>query len=280
MPVVAIALAAAVCGATGTFLTKGLSNRMPAWQVVGPLFAINAILVLPLIPFGGPWRTFDTPIFLIHLASVAALSGSTACMFALITRGRASGVAVGQALSPAATLLAAPILLSVAVTPLAVLGASALMVGSLIPLRRSFDGIGSRTVMMLLLCMGLCNGLVGVLTAMLAARDVGLAETYVVRTSIAAVIFLAIVPPRGLRGRDLRPLVIRASFVTASFLLTIIAIQRGSVVVIQSILATIPLLVVALEWLRHRSRPDPGIVVGGTIAAVGLLLLLRVVAQS
>ena len=269
MLVVAIALAAAACGATGTFLTKGLSIRMPAWQVVGPLFAINAALVLPFVPFGSAWHTFEASIPVIHLASIAVLCGSTACMFALITRGRASGVAVGQALSPAATLLAAPILLGVAVTPLAVLGASALMVGSLIPLRRSFDGIGSLAVMMLLLCMGLCNGMVGVLTAMLAARDVGLAETYVVRTSIAAVIFLSIFPPRALRGRDLGPLAIRAGFVTASFVLTILAIQRGSVVVIQSILATIPLMVVALEWMRHRSRPDPGIVLGSTDCSSG-----------
>ena len=278
MLVIAIALAAALCGAAGTFLTKGLSIRMPAWQVVGPLFAINALLVLPLIPFGSAWRTFDTSILLLHAASVAVLCGSTACMFALITRGRASGVAVGQALSPAATLLAAPILLSVAVTPVAVLAAGALMVGSLIPLRRSFDGIGSFAVVMLLLGMGLCNGMIGVFTAMLAVRDVGLAETYIVRASMAALIFLTIFPPRSLRGRDLGPLAIRASFVTASFLLTIVAIQRGSVVVIQSILATIPLLVIALEWISQRSRPDPGTVLGSVIAALGLVLLLQFVA--
>ena len=103
--------------------------------------------------------------------------------------------------------------------------------------------------------MGLCNGMVGVLTAMLAARDVGLAETYVVRTSIAAVIFLSIFPPRALRGRDLGPLAIRAGFVTASFVLTILAIQRGNVVVIQSILATIPLMVVA--WNGSATGPGP-----------------------
>ena len=107
MLVVAIALAATACGATGTFLTKGLSIRMPAWQVVGPLFAINAPLVITLFP-SDPWHTFEPSIPVIHLASVAVLCGSTACMFSLITRGRASGVAVGQALSPAATLIAAP----------------------------------------------------------------------------------------------------------------------------------------------------------------------------
>lgn len=280
MVVIALAVAAAICGATGTFLTKGLSIRMPAWQAVGPLFAINAALVLPLIPFGHTWRTFQESVLVLHVASIAVLCGSTACMFALITRGRASGVAVGQSLSPAATLLAAPLLLGVTASPAAILGASALMLGSLIPLRRSFAGIGSLSVVLLLLGMGLCNGMVSVLTAMLATRDVGLAETYVVRTAVAAVIFLFLFPPRDLRRRDLGPLTVRAAFVTASFLLTILAIQRGSVIVIQSILATMPLMVIAVEWTRHRSRPDPGIVIGSIIAALGLVVLLQFVTQS
>lgn len=275
MLVIALALTATACGATGTFLTKSLSIRMPAWQVVGPLFAINALIVTVLIPLGTEWHTFDPAILAIHLASVAVLCVSTACMFGLITRGRASGVAVGQALSPAATLIAAPLLLGALITPFTVLGAMALMLGALIPLRRSFEGIGSIGVVGILLVMGLCNGMVGVLTAMLAVRDVGLPETYIVRTVLSAVVFMAIFPPRDLRGGDLPSLVVRSSFVTASFVLTILAIQRGNVIVIQSILATVPLMVIALEWIRHRSRPDHGIVVGSVIAFVGLLLLLR-----
>jgi len=276
--VIALALSATICGATGTFLTKSLSIRMPAWQVIGPLFVINALLVLPLIPFGPAWHTFEPAILAIHLASVAVLCASTACMFALITRGRASGVAVGQALSPAATLIAAPLLLGVLITPLTVIGATALMLGALIPLRRSFEGIGSASVVGILLVMGLCNGMVGVLTAMLAVRGVGLPETYVVRAALAAVVFVAIFPPKNLRGHDVPALAIRAAFVTASFVLTILAIQRGNVIVIQSILATVPLMVIGLEWIRHRSKPDHGIVVGSLIAFVGLLVLLRLAA--
>jgi drug/metabolite transporter (DMT)-like permease len=197
-------------------------------------------------------------------------------MFALITRGRASGVAVGQALSPAATLVAAPLLLGTIVTPITAIAALALMLGALIPLRRSFDGIGSGTVVTLLLTMGLCNGLLGVLTAMLAARGVGLPEMYFVRTALAALVFVIIAPPTAVRPRDLPSLAVRSTFVTASFLLTILAIQRGSVVVIQSILATVSLMVIGIEWSRHRSRPDPAIVTGSMVALVGLLLLLRV----
>jgi len=53
----------------------------------------------------------------VHALSAALLSASTAWMFALITRGSASAVAVGQALSPAAALVTAPLLLGCASSP-------------------------------------------------------------------------------------------------------------------------------------------------------------------
>lgn len=49
MVVLALALAAPAAGALGTYLTKSISLRMPTWQAVGPLFAINALLVIPLM---------------------------------------------------------------------------------------------------------------------------------------------------------------------------------------------------------------------------------------
>ncbi len=274
MLVIALSLAATFAGAVGTYLTKSISLRMPTWQAVGPLFAINALLVVPLIAFGPPWRTLDGPVALLHLASTALLCGTTACIFTLITRGRASGVAVGQALAPAGALVAAPLLLGSRPTVLTVVAVVALMLGSLIPLRRSFDGIGSTTTMAILLALGLGTGLLTVLTAMLAERGVGLPETYVVRAGFAAVGYLLVVPPRNVRLRDLPPLAVRSTFVTASFLLTILAVQVGDVVVIQAVLATLPLMVIVIEWARHRRRPDRAIVTGSLVACAGLVTLL------
>lgn len=276
MLVLALALAATAAGALGTYLTKSISVRMPVWQVVAPLFAINALIVVPFIAFGPGWRTFEPTIVTLHLVSIAILCSTAACIFTLITRGRASGVAVGQALSPAATLAAAPLLLDVSVAPMTVAAALALMLGALIPLRRSFEGIGSFGTVALLLAYGGGLGLLTVLTAMLAVRGIGLPETYFVRAAGAAIVFLVIAPPRSLRPRNLPALAIRSFFITASFLLTILAVQIGNVVVIQSVLATLPLMVLAIEWARHGGRPDRGIVVGSLIAVVGLVVLLRV----
>ena len=99
MLVLALSVAATFAGAVGTYLTKSISLRMPTWQAVGPLFAINALLVVPLIPFGPTWQALTWPVLPLHLGSVVLLCGTTACIFTLITRGRASGVAVGQALA-------------------------------------------------------------------------------------------------------------------------------------------------------------------------------------
>ena len=268
MLVLALSVAATFAGAVGTYLTKSISLRMPTWQAVGPLFAINALLVVPLIALGPRWHTLTWPVLPLHLGSVVLLCGTTACIFTLITRGRASGVAVGQALAPAATLVAAPLLLGTQLQPLTVLAVLALMLGSLIPLRRSFSGIGSVGTVAILLALGL------VFTALLAAEGVGLPETYVVRAGLAALVYLVIAPPTAVRLGDVPPLAVRSTFVTASFLLTILAVQVGDVVVIQSVLATLPLMVIGIEWVRHQRRPDPAIVTGSLVAVAGLLLLL------
>jgi drug/metabolite transporter (DMT)-like permease len=274
--VVALAVAATMAGALGTYLTKSISVRVPVWQAVAPLFAINALLVVPLIPFGAPWRTFEATTALLHLGSVVLLCTGTACIFMLITRGLASGVAVGQSLAPAATLIAAPLVLGAHLRPLTVAAAGALMLGALVPLRRSFTGLGSVGTVGVLLLLGTATGLLTILTALLAQRGVGLPETYVVRTSLAAVVFAVIAPPLAVRARDVPSLAVRSTFVTTSFLLTILAVQIGDVVVIQSVIATMPLWVIGLEWLRHRQRPDTGVVTGSLIAFVGLVLLLVV----
>lgn len=107
MSVVFLAVGTTCAGALGTYLTKSISLRMPVWQVVAPLLSINALLVIPLIPLGGPWFLVDPRVLGLHGRSSLLLCGSTACIFGLIARARPSAVAVGQAFSPARVLLAA-----------------------------------------------------------------------------------------------------------------------------------------------------------------------------
>ena len=196
------------------------------------------------------------------------------CVFFLITRGRASSVSVGRAVSPVSVLIAAPIFLGSFESPWLIVGAIVVMVGALVPLRREFEGLNSVTTLSVLIFLGLAEGVVTVLTAMLALQGVALTEIYMVRTIVAGLVFTALVPPRDLRLPDLRPLTTRAIFVTGGYVFTILGVRNGAVVPVQSLWATAPLLVIFMEWWRFRVRPHAGALVGAVVVAVGVFMLL------
>jgi len=141
---------AALSTAIGLMMTKSITTRMPVWQVVGPLFLLNALLVAPAIPFGPRWQVPTVEVLLLHAASTVLLIAGAACVFLLITRGRASSVSVGRAVSPVSVLFIAPILIGTAESPWLVIGALVVMIGALVPLRREFDGLGSALTITLL----------------------------------------------------------------------------------------------------------------------------------
>jgi len=177
--------------------------------------------------------------------------------------------------SPVSVVLIAPVLIGTIESPLLVVGALVVMVGALVPLRREFEGLSSGVTIGLLMFLGLAEGTVTVLTAALALQGVGLPEIYIVRTVIAGVIFTALFPPKDLRLADLKPLSTRAVFVTAGYVFTILGVREGAVVPVQSLWATAPLLVIFLEWIRHRTRPHAGALIGAGVVAVGVFVLLR-----
>ena len=265
---------AAVSTAIGLMLTKSISQRMPAWQVVGPLFLLNTLLVLPAIPFGPAWRVPTFEIFLLHTFSTILLIAGAACVFLLITRGRASSVSVGRAVSPVAVLIAGPILLGNTESPALIIGAIIVMLGALLPLRKGFEGISSGVTLGILIFLGFAEGTVTVLTAMLALQGVGLPEIYIVRTLIAGIFFTLLVIPRDLKLTDFKPLTVRAVFVTGGYLFTILGVRDGDVVPVQALWATAPMLVILLEWIRLREKPQIGAMVGSVVVAVGVLVLL------
>jgi len=265
---------AAVSTAIGLMLTKSISQRMPAWQVVGPLFLLNTLLVLPAIPIGPAWKVPSFEIFLLHAFSTILLIAGAACVFLLITRGRASSVSVGRAVSPVAVLIAGPILLGNTESRALIIGAIIVMLGALLPLRKGFEGISSGVTLGILIFLGFAEGTVTVLTAMLALQGVGLPEIYIVRTLIAGIFFTLLVLPRDLKLKDLKPLTVRAVFVTGGYLFTILGVRDGDVVPVQALWATAPMLVILLEWIRLRERPQIGAMVGAVVVAIGVLVLL------
>ncbi len=114
------------------------------------------------------------------------------------------------------------------------------------------------------------TGLLTVVTRMLGDEGVGVVETYVVRTSIAAILFVALLPPRDIPLRAAPRLFRRALIVTAYFVLLILAAQQGSPAVVQTCLATTPLLVLAWESWRARRRPPVRILAAAALVLIGV----------
>jgi len=62
--------------------------------------------------------------------------------------------------------------------------------------------------------------------------------------------------------------------VTGGYVFTILGVRDGDVIAVQSLWATAPIIVILIEWLQNRQRPQPGVVIGSVVVALGVLLLL------
>src|SRR5258705_5855950 len=109
---------------------------------------------------------------------------------------------------------------------------------------------------------------------LLGDQGVGLVETYIVRTGLAAVVCIAMFPPRDVASSDVPRLLGRSVVVTAYFVFVILGAQAGSPVVVQTLVATTPLFVLVAESVRRRSAPPPRATTAAGIVAVGVALLL------
>ena len=270
-PTLLALLAAASLGISSLF-TKRMVGTYPARQLIGPLFALNALLVVPFLPFVD-WHA-SWSVGLLHLASVACLVLGSWCIFELFVHGSASAVAVGQAMAPIPAVVFTALLLATSVTWTQAVAAGIVSLAVLLAVGGSFGALPPSRAIALVAAAASFNGLLVVLSKLLTDRGLGVAEIYFVRTSIAAVIWLALVHPRDIPARAAPHLLTRSSFQTGYFALIILALQRGSPATVQTLAATTPLmLVVATFLVRRRALPlrlvfaSCAVVVGVALAA-------------
>jgi len=123
-------------------------------------------------------------------------------------------------------------------------------------LGRSFGALPPYQAIALVTAAATLQGLLIVLTKLLADRGLGVAETYFARTSIAAAVWVALALPRDIPRRAVPQLFTRSSFQTGYYVLIILAVQRGSPATVQTLAATTPLmLLVATFAIRRRALP-------------------------
>jgi len=266
-----LGLAAAACLGVGAVLTKEFVDRLPVRQLIGPLFGLNALLVLPAAPFA-EWR-LDGRIALLHVASIVALLVTSWSIFSLYEHGTASATTTAQALSPIPAAIAAGALLGQPLEPVQGLAGAIVVVAVLASLPGAFATLGRRGAIVNALLASTGSGLITVLAAELVIAGAGTIEIYLVRTTGAALFYLALRPPRALPLRVVPWLAIRAGFVTAQFLLVIEAVRRGDAAVVQTAVATTPLWALGIEALRTRTAPSPRVAACAVAVVAGVALL-------
>jgi drug/metabolite transporter (DMT)-like permease len=87
---------------------------------------------------------------------------------------------------------------------------------------------------------------------------------------------LIAIPPRGIPVRAAPRLLLRSVTVTIYFVLIIVAVQDGSPVVVQTMVAIAPLLSLGWESFRARQWPAPRALAGALLVVVGVALVLLV----
>jgi drug/metabolite transporter (DMT)-like permease len=269
---VILGLLAALTNSAQALINKGLTERYPARQLIGVLYITNCLVLLPFAPFV-TWH-FSPEVWLLHVLSVALMVGTAICVWDLFAAGAASATTTASALSPIAALLASALLLPASVSVAQVVAAVLVPVAVLWALQGAFGAMGRSGVTVRVLGAAAGNGWLTVASALLADQGVGVVETYVVRTGLAAVVCIALFPPRRIPIRAAPRLLFRSLLTTLSFVCILLGVQQGSPVVIQTLVATTPLFVLSAEAWRSRTRPPTRALAAATLVIVGVAITL------
>lgn len=267
------ASSAALAFAFGTFFTKGVTLRISIFKAIGPLFLLNGLFAIPFLGTGPSWKLITGPVPYLHL--IAALSSGVVAyiLFSMVAKSTASVSSVAPAMAPAVVLLLSPLFLSTSISLVQVALVLALMAITLYPLRNSITGINSSKTILFMLIAALGNGAVTIIAKLLANEGVGMPETFIARQVIAGLAFVILFPPIGLKFRDFFELVRRSFFMAIGWMTSITAIQKGSPLVVQTFLATIPITVILIETVAYRKRPDRAVIISAILTAVGIAAL-------
>ena len=267
------ASSAALAFAFGTFFTKGVTLRISIFKAIGPLFLLNGLFAIPFLGTGPSWKLITGPVPYLHL--IAALSSGVVAyiLFSMVAKSTASVSSVAPAMAPAVVLLLSPLFLSTSISLVQVALVLALMAITLYPLRNSISGINSSKTIFFMLIAALGNGAVTIIAKLLANEGVGMPETFIARQAIAGLAFVILFPPIGLKFRDFFELVRRSFFMAIGWMTSITAIQKGSPLVVQTFLATIPITVILIETVAYRKHPDRAVILSAILTAVGIAAL-------
>ena len=235
------ALAAALSIATGLFLTKSVTQRLPGYHSVGVLFFFNAVVAAPFLLLDPQWVQLSGIAWLRIGIGGSLTALGAGLIFLVVTRSSASASAVGQSLSPAVVLVIAPLILGTSVSLGQILVVLVLVMAVLLPLRNSLAGVSTFSTFFLIGSIATTTGAVTTLIALQIHAGMALVQVVFIQQLIAAALFLILFFPKHFTAKNYLSLFPRSIFMGAGWVLTSYAISHGSPVVVQSIISTVPL---------------------------------------
>jgi drug/metabolite transporter (DMT)-like permease len=212
----------------------------------------------------------DARVAALHTASVACLVLSTAAVFTLYQHGSASATTTAVAISPIPAMAAAALLLDERAGPFRVAAAGLVVAAVIAALPGSFTTLARRAAVVAVAAAASGHGVLTVLSAELLEAGAGTFEIYLVRTLVCGALFTALVPPRDIPWDRARALGSRSVLVSGHFIAILVAVRHGSAVVVQTTVATAPLLAIALEQASGHARASPRTVLCGVLALLGV----------
>ena len=272
------ALGSALSIALGTFLTKSVTIRLPGFSSVGILFYLNAVVIALASFFMPIWNPME-------LSDVArALSGGVTTalgaylIFLVVSRSSASAAGVGQSLSPAAVLVLSPLFLRSEVSPAQVVLVSVIILAALFPLRTALESTSSLTSFLLMAAIGICTATTTILISLQLAQGMELVQILLIQQVTAGSLFIAFYQPKGFTFSDYLSLSRRSIFMGMGWILTVAALASGSAILVQSVLATVPIWILIMETIAARKVPATNVIVSALLASTGIILLSTVFA--
>src|SRR4051794_37065598 len=270
-PEIVFGLSAAIANVAVAVLSTRLAARSPARQLLGPLFILNCLLLLPLAPFV-TW-VWTPEVIALHLGTTVALVASSVAIWDMYEAGGAAATGTAQSVAPFPAVILAGLLIPGSVGPAQVAAAVVVVAGVLIALRDAFGDLGRRRTAVAILVAAIGTGVITVFGRLLADSGAGVVEAYVVRTALAAACCLVLFPPRDVPWRDVPRMTPRAIAITLQLTLVLLGVQGGNPAVVQTMVATGPLFVFAYDAAVHRRRPTPGLLAGAILGFAGVVIV-------
>jgi drug/metabolite transporter (DMT)-like permease len=271
-PEVVFGLGAAIANVAVAVLSTQLAAKFPVRQLLGPLFVLNCLLVLPFAPFV-TW-VWTPMVIALHLGTTVALVASSVAIWDMYEHGGAAPTVTAQSVAPLPAAILAGLLIPGSVGPVQAVAAVVVVAGVLVALRDAFGALGRRRTAVSILVAAVGTGVITVFARLLSDNGAGVVEAYVVRTALSAVACLLLFPPRDVPWREVPRMTPRAMAITIHLCLVLLGVQGGNPAVVQTVVATGPLFVFGWDAAAHGRRPSPGLLAGAVIAFVGVAIVV------